>query len=184
MDKAKIKSVIEKKHKKNKSILLWWHRNGHKIMRVILWFVWIPLCLYERHSNIKKKNFIENPIKTKKWIDKVFPKMVAHYCNDEDAILIILGTDPDSYGDFSINDFTNKSIVGKQAKKYFELLTFEQREKMIVDYTIDGYEKMLLSCWQDWSKAEQQFGWDTNWNKDFCKAVVFYDSNRQIVNIK
>lgn len=178
MDKNKIKSAIEKKRKKNFGISLWWRRNGYKVMRIILWFVWVPLCFHERYSDIKRKNFIEDPVKTKRRIDKVFPKIVANYCNDENVILIILGTDFDSYGDFSTEDFTNKRVVGKRTKKYFELLTYEQREKMIIDYTIDGYDKKILSCWQDWNDAEKLFGWETNWKKNFCKAVVFYVPNR------
>lgn len=172
--------IILEINKKDSRLAAWWHKNDYKVMRVVLWFIWIPMWLHRKYVFRKKKQFVEIPSKTKKWLDKVFHKMVAHYCNEAEEILIVLGSDRENCGDFSTNDFANYNGIGKRAKKYFELLTSEQRQQMIMGYDIEGYEKKLLLCRSDWEEIEQQLGWDTNWNEDYCKAVVFYDNNKKV----
>ncbi len=158
-------------------IKAWWVNNGDKILSIILWFVYIPMIIYEKIADRIKKNFQENRLKTKKWLDKVFPKIAAYYCTDISHILVILGRVTNCYGDFCTEDFRNRYAVGKRAAKYFELLSVQQREQMIIDYEIGGYKKMMLMNWQDWCKAERKFILPPNYNKDYDKGVVFYISD-------
>lgn len=174
VDKHKIDAALKKKERRKHGIRSWGRKNGYKIMRVILWFVWLPMYAYNKWRDKKRKEFVENPLKTKKWLDKVFLKMVSYYCSDSKVILIMLGNDSDFCADFCTEDFVKKYVVGRRAKRYFEQLTRKQREEMIKNYVIDGYTKVYLQNWVDWDKIAQKLGWETNWAKDRDKAVVFY----------
>ena len=174
MNRNKIDFALKKKERREHGIRAWLRKNDYKIMRVVLWFVWLPMYAYDKRRDKKRKEFIEDPLKTKKWLDKVFAKIVSFYCSDSKVILIMLGSDSNLYADFCTEDFTKKYAVGRKAGRYFLQLTREQREEMIKNYVIDGYTKVYLQNWIDWDKIAQKFGWETNWNKDYDKAVVFY----------
>lgn len=178
MNKKRIDAAVRKR-KHQKRFEVWWNKNGYKVGRIFLWFIWIPTVIGERIQENKKSRFIENPIETKRWLDKVFPKMVAHYCTDEDnTILIMLGRDYEDYGDFSSESFTHSPAINKRTQRYFRLLTPKQREKMIIDYEIYGYNKILISNWQEWDKVTNMFNWYPNQHKDYCRAVIFYDESK------
>lgn len=178
MNREQIELAIYKKENPSK-IVSWWRKNNYKVLRVMLWYIYIPMMIHEKIVNRRIKNFSENKTKTRKYLDKAFPKIVAHYCPDISCILIVLGFDPNNNGDFCTEDFKRGYVIGKKAAKYFSLLTIEQRKQMIIDYQIDGYKKMMLTNWQDWSKAEQKFNWPPNWGKDYDKGVVFYISEEK-----
>lgn len=76
--------------------------------------------------------------------------MVGYYYSDATTIIVVLGYSTEF---LCTEDFVDSWIVGNRFARYFLMLTFEQREQMIMDYEIGGYEKKLLSNWQDYDKA-------------------------------
>ena len=167
------KKKIERAATKNK-YSVWLGKYGYIVKHIVLWFIWIPICLYEKLVDRKRKAFIEKPNKTKRLLDKVFPKMVVHYCSDINVILIMFGYHDGMYADFCTHDFTRSRSLSKRQRQYFAHLSDERIKQLIADYEIDGYEKMVLSSGQDWDIAAEKFEWETNCNKDIDRAVVFY----------
>ena len=176
LNRKQIESELQKKNNPSK-IVIWWRKNNYIVFRVILWYIFIPMWVHEKIENRRIEKFTEDKAKTRKYLDRAFPKIVRYYCSDASAILIILGFNAVNSGDFSTEDFKRGYVVGQKAARYFSMLTIEQRKQMIIDYEIDGYKKMMLTNWQDWSKAEREFDWTENWNKDYDKGVVFYVSD-------
>ena len=180
MNKNTINSAIQKRERQQHGFKHWWHINGYKVMCVVLWFIWLPMLAHEKYKEHHRKNFVENSAKTQKLLDKVFPKMVSHYCGDGKVIIVMLGSDFENYANFCTEDFHSSYALPKRVRNYFSLLTSEQLKRMMVDYEIDGYEKRIVTCWQDWDEITKMFGWAENWNKDYDKAVVFYDPEKVV----
>lgn len=178
MNKEKIDGVI-KKREHHKRFSRWWDNNGYKIMRVVFWFIWIPMFLHEKYINRKRTSFVKNPKKTKKLFDKAFPKLVAAHCSDPNIIVIGLL----DYGEFYGNDdiFTgylfSDNCLSKKVKRYFKALSPERREQLFLEYEIKGYKKIILSQDQDWEKAAKLFDWSIGYSEPY-KAVIFYNGSK------
>ena len=179
-NKKRIDAAVRQRERQKYGFGAWWNKNGYKVMRIILWFIWIPILLYEKYINRKRKSFVENSQTTKKWLNKTFPKIVACYCDDPSVIMIMLTGYGECYADIDPDTFCRCHCISKRARKYFRLLSHEQREQMILDYEIDGYKKIIVSHWQDWDKVINFFNWEDyyNYNKDYDKAVIFYDGSK------
>lgn len=176
-----INKIIKEKEKidrkRNNKIRKWWKKNDYKVIRVILFPIWIYAILEEKykksqHAKIKKCQDIK-PI-FKKYLDKVMPFMVAHYCKDAKQILI----SGDCYmGDIEFNDFYSSTIRKKYSRigNFFTIYYDELKKYILSEYQIEGYEKMILDSYRTWNEAKEKFDWaDIPYNVDYCKGVVFY----------
>ena len=178
MNKKKIDAVI-KKREQRKRFSTWWNNNSYKVMRVIFWFIWIPMLLHEKYINRQRTSFVENPEKTKKLFDKAFPKLVASHYSDPSVIVVGLA----DYGEYYANDdiFTgylfSDSCLSKKAKRYFKALSSERREQLFLDYEIEGYKKIIISQDQDWERAAKFFDWSLSYSEPY-KAIIFYDESK------
>lgn len=157
---------------------MWWIKNGYKVMRVLLWYIWVPAVLYSKLKALRSRRFVENPKRTKRIFDRIFPKLVSKHCESNDIILISLGRDDFYFCDFTSDSIADKYQVGKHASKYFNKLTSERRKIIISNYNIDGYGKELLDSSLKWSCAEEYFGLGHNYYGDSHKAVLFYNTEK------
>lgn len=171
--KEKIERAAEEKERQNRGFRSWWRKNGYKVCRVVLFPIWICVLCKEKYAKYRSEHFTEDVSKTKRYIDKAIPKLVKHYVEDPSCILISFGSFG-YYGDFSTEDFKNKFVVGHRIAQYFYDIGYYRRRDMLLDYDIDGYEKMVIDNWIKWDKAVEMFGWEPNYDKDKDKAVVFY----------
>lgn len=169
------KQFQKQEKKKNSSIRKWWNKNSYKIARVVFFYIWIPIFVYEKIKDNRYKNLKYSDDITKKYLDKVMPKLVFHY--EEDPNLILFHNTNDFggirfYWDLCSNWMTRKF---KKETKYFSKFYGLVQKYIIEEYQIDGYEKIVLDNWIDWDRAKEKFGWyDTPYNKDYAKGVVFY----------
>ena len=81
------KQCIKQKKKQNNSVRKWWRKNAHKVARVIFFYIWLPCFIYEKIKDAKYKKLTYNNNLTKKYLDRVLPKLVAHYEEDPNVIL-------------------------------------------------------------------------------------------------
>ena len=124
---------------------------------------------------VKDNNFYENPKVTQLLLEKAFPKMVAHYCEDDNVICVGLGyiEEDEGFCDFSVDDFTSSKVLNKKTRKYFQDMSSYGREQMMLKFFIDGYRKVVVNTSEKWHELSEQFGWCENWYADTEKAVVF-----------
>lgn len=165
----------KQERKRNSSMRKWWSKNSYKVCRVVFFYIWIPVFVYEKIKDAKYKNLKYDNNTTKKYLDKVMPKLVSHY--EESPNLILFHNTSDFggirfYWDLCSNWMTRKF---KKETKYFSKFYGLVQKYIIEEYQIDGYEKMVLDNWIDWDRAKEKFDWyDTPYNKDYAKGVVFY----------
>jgi hypothetical protein len=169
------KQFKKQKKKRNSSTRKWWKKNKHKIARVVLFYIWIPILLHEKIKNTRYKNLTYSNDTTQKYLDKVMPKLVYHYEEDPNLILF---HDTEDFGGIRFywdlcSNWMRKTF--KKETRYFGKFNKEVKNYIIQEYNIDGYKKMILSNWADWRKAQKLFGWySTPYNADYANGVVFY----------
>lgn len=169
------KQFQKQEKKKNSSIRKWWNKNAYKIARVIFFYIWIPILVCEKVKDSKYKNLKYSDDTTKKYLDKVMPKLVSHY--EENPNLLLFHNTSDFGGIRFYWDLCS-SWMQKNFKKetqYFSKFHWLVQKYIIEEYQIDGYEKMILDNWTDWSKAKEKFDWyGVPYNVDYAKGVLFY----------
>jgi hypothetical protein len=167
-------SIIKAKEKADKKhpIRSWWSKNNYKVLRVIFFPAWIYYILREKYKDKNYASLTYTPELCKKYLDKVLPNMVAHYCEDAKIFLI---SDSDDMGDIEFYDFWQYRKQNKKYKKFFVKFEYKIKEYILNEYEIDGYSKMTLLNWTHWDQAKNKFGWsETPYNSDYKKGVVFY----------
>ena len=169
------KQFKKNEKKKNSAIRNWWRKNDYKVYRVLLFYVYIPVYFYEKAKKTRYDSMKYSDELTKKYLDKVLPKLVARYEESPNEILFHNTEDFGGirfYWDLCSNYMRKKF---KKETRYFTKFDSKVREYIIDEYTIDGYEKLKLLNWTDWSKAKEKFGWySTPYNTDYAKGAMFY----------
>jgi len=167
-------SLIKAKAKKDKKrpIRDWWRKNDYKVFRVILFPVYFVSLFSERHKDKTYEQMEFSSDVCKKYLDKVLPNMVAHYCEDAKNFLI---SSTDDMGDLEFHDFWGSYNKNKKSSRFFLKFDNQFRDYIMNEYQIDGYQKMTLTNWTHWDKAKEKFDWGgTPYNSDYAKGVIFY----------
>ena len=171
-----IEKQFKKRDKKRDSALRsWWRKNDFKVARVLLFFIWIPYMIYKNIKDNSYNNLTFDTALTKRYLDRVLPKMAAQY--EEDSNLILFH-DSDDFGGINFywnmcSDWMAKNF--RKETRYFRKFNREVKAYIVQEYIINGYEKLVLDNWIDWDRAKEKFGWGgTPYNKDYAKGVVFY----------
>jgi hypothetical protein len=175
------KQFQKKEQKKNNKIRKWWSKNSYKVFRVVFFYIWIPALIHKKLKDSRYKKLEYDDKITKKYLDKVMPKLVP-YCLDTPAYILFHNTNDFGgirfYWDLCSNWMARKF---KKETKYFSKFHALVQNYIIEEYQIDGYEKMVLDNWNDWNRASEKFDWGcTPYNKDYAKGVIFYKENLQL----
>lgn len=169
------KQFQKQDRKKNNALRKWWRKNDYKVLRVLLFYIWIPCWAYDKIKDARYENLTYSNATTKKYLDKVMPKLVAHYEENPNTILF---SDADDFGGITFRDLSFSSFMKKHFKKeskYFSKFNRLIKKYIIEEYQIDGYKKIVLDNWMDWNKAKEKFGWyHTPYNANYVKGIVFY----------
>lgn len=170
------KEYAKHERRNNSKLHKWWCKNKHKILRVVLFWIYIPMLCYEKLKDRQYKALKYDDNVTKKYLDKLLPKIVVRKGVDPARILITNTDDYDSvrfYWDFDSAWMRRKH---KNAARY--LSKFSKRvETYIMDtYQIDGYKKMVFNNFNDWKAAKDIFGWEyVPWNYENSHGALFYE---------
>ena len=170
-----IEKAFKKKEKReNSKVRKWWRKRGHKVLRVLLFYIWIPCWCFQ---NLKDKRYKEmsysNDI-AKKYLDECLPALVARHEESSDVFIF---HDCDDYSGIRFYWSFTSSWFRKKFKKqssYFVKFSREVKEYIINGYQIDGYSKIVLDSWRSWSEACRRFDWNKPWNADHAVGVVFF----------
>lgn len=157
----KAKNKLDRKE--NNKFRKWWVKNRHIIFRTILFPIWITLEMCEKYKNNTYEKMEYSPKLTKKYLDKILPKMVVGYCYDVKNFTISNSNDA---GDIRVYDFSRKN---KYLSKFSHLLL----DYIINEYEIEGYKKFVMNTPAHWRKASQKLEWYVPYDYDTAKGVLF-----------
>ena len=120
-----------KTHKEKSKFSKWWDKNGYKVMRIILFPIWIVVWLKEKYNNKKIKNCKWSEKRAKEFCDKYLPI----FCSKTDEGFYFYNN---GYG-FSSKRLKHKDRLFASCYKY-KILDY-----IVKNYAIDGYMKENLS---------------------------------------
>lgn len=149
----------------------WWHNNGYKICRILLFWIWIPMWCYEKIQNKHYQSMKYSDKKTKKYLDKVLPQIIVA----PDMFVF--------YNEYSFDgmNFYPKLFALSKPKKigvYFHRFKKEVERYIIYQYQIVGYCKVITSTCADWIRIKKKFIWYNVPRKaNDITGVVFYKKN-------
>ena len=168
---------INKNNIRNATFFKWWRKNDYKVYRVIFFPIYIIQVIREKCHKISYEKLQFSNEQSKKLIDKELSRLVAYEIDrgfsSKDEEIAICTSD-----DFGIS-FSSFGLWyrgrNKSAKNYFLKFSSEIKEFIINEYTIEGYQKMVIDNWILWDRAKEKFGWGgTPNNKDYAIGVIFY----------
>ena len=170
-----IEKTFKKKEKREASkIRKWWQKHGYKVLRVLLFYVWIPCWCHQKLKDKRYKEMSYNDNTTKKYLDKCLPTLVAHCEESSDVFLFHHCED---YGGIHFFWTFNSSWFEKKFKKqssYFVKFSREVEKYIISNYQVNGYDKIVLDNYKLWSDACDRFDWNVPYNADNAVGVVFF----------
>ena len=171
------KECAKFERKKNNKLRKWWRHNGYKILRVVLFWLYIPVVCWEKFKDKRYKNLQYDDTTTKKYLDKVLPKLAVHEGMDPTHILIAHIYESDVQC-IRFHLTFGRAWMWKRYKKASRYLTefSQQVEAYIMNtYQIDGYKKMTFNNFDDWRAAKNMFEWDyVPWDCERANGVLFY----------
>lgn len=166
------KQVAKKQRKENNKLLKWWSRNSYKVWRVLLFWVWIPIMLFDKTKDQQYKAMKYREETTKKYLDKVLPYLVSHWDEDPNCFLFTTYSD---MGGVNFRALMSLRRRYRKQERYFIKFYEEVKAYIVRTYEIDGYEKFPILTSADWYAAKEKFDWGgTPYHDDIAKGVVFY----------
>ena len=168
---------ISKNNIRNATFFKWWRKNDYKIYCIIFFPIYIIQLIREKYNENSYEKLQFSNEKNKKLIDAELSRLVAidikcNLASEDDEIVIC--TDRDFGIDFSSFGAWYRG-KNKKTKSYFLKFSSEIKEFIINEYTIDGYQKMVIDNWIKWDQAKEKFGWERPpYDKDHAIGVIFY----------
>lgn len=177
------KTLMAKEQRKNdfnnNRLFKWLRKNRHKVMRVVLFPIWIAVLLIEKYKDRRHKSLVFTEEYCKKCLDKMISKLIIFHKEDPNCFLI---SDCDDFGYITFDElygFNSRYYLEKHGCKReirFTRKFYKMVEVYIMDeYRIDGYHKMTMNSYKEWKEAKDKFDWgSTPYSCDGRKGVVFY----------
>lgn len=166
------KQVVKKQRRENNKIRKWWHKNSYKVWRVLLFWLWIPIVLFDKKRNKQYKRMQYSIETTKKYLNKVLPYLVSYWGEEPNCFLITSASD---MGGIDFRALMNLPRRYRKQEIYFTKFYQEVKAYLVRTYQVDGYAKFPILTYEDWQAAKEKFDWGgTPYNDDVAKGVVFY----------
>lgn len=166
------KQVAKKQRKESNKLRKWWSRNDYKVWRVLLFWLWIPIMLFNKKKDKQYETMKYSEERTKKYLDKVLPYLVSYWCDDHSCFLFTTAGD---MGDINFKALMRLPRRYRKQERYFTKFYEEVKAYIVRTYEIDGYEKFSILTYSDWQAAKEKFDWGgTPYHDDIAKGVVFY----------
>lgn len=166
------KQVAKKKRRENNKLRKWWRENSYKILRVVLFWLWIPIKLFDDADDKKYKTMQYSDETTKKYLDKVLPYLVSYWGEESDCFLM---TDAGDMGGINFKALLNLPNRYRKQERYFTKFYQEVKAYIVRTYEVDGYEKFAIMTSGDWYAAKEKFDWGgVPYSDKYAKGVVFY----------
>lgn len=144
---AEIIKAMNRKNEKH-PIRNWWHKNGYKVMRVILFPIWIPVWAVDK---IQNKMYVRT-----EWSDERANKILSYYVprkcswNEEEQELYFFDN---GYG-WSISHA--KKYLKRKDRRFWNKFNGwcggRIREYLLNTFELEGFTKKLGNCEDGWTE--------------------------------
>ena len=144
---AEIIKAMNRKNKKH-PIRDWWHNNGYKVMRVVLFPIWIPVWAVDK---IQNKMYVRT-----EWSDERANKILSYYVprkcswNEEEQELYFFDN---GYG-WSISHA--KKYLKRKDRRFWNKFNGWSggriREYLLNTFELEGFTKKLGNCEDGWTE--------------------------------
>ena len=166
------KQVARRQRRENNKIKKWWQHNSYKVWRVLLFWLWIPIKVFNIKTDKRYKAMQYSNETTKKYLDKVLPYLVAYWREDPNCFLI---TSAGDMGSIRFRALMSLPRRYRKQERYFTKFYQEVQTYIVRTYEVDGYNKFPILTSGDWYAAKEKFDWGgVPYSDDYAKGVVFY----------
>lgn len=144
---AEILKAMNRKNKKH-PIRNWWNKNGHKVMRVVLFPIWIPVWAVDRMKDKMYARIEWNEERVKEILNYYVPRKCSW--NEEDQELYFFDN---GYG-WSMC-YAKKRLKFKDRrfwKKYNGWVGGAIRQYLLTYFELEGFTKELGNCEDGWTE--------------------------------
>lgn len=163
---------------RSSKLFTWWHKNSYIVARIVFFPIWAYVVCVEKYKDHKYKSLVFSEETCRKYLNKLFPKLIAYYDEDPYCFTIV---DCDSFGYITFNDLCgicSSYLESRRCKKevaFTRKFSREVKDYIINKYEIPGYTKITMTNYSEWEAAKDKFGWySVPYRADYCKGVVFY----------
>ena len=170
----KIERQVDKnKRRENNRFKKWWRNNNYKVWRALLFWIWIPIVLWDNIDNKHYTAMKYSDEETKRHLDKVMPYLVAHWREEPNCFLM---TNASDMGGIRFRDgLWDLPRKYRKQRRYFLKFYDYVTAYIVRKYQIEGYEKFPILTSGDWYSAKEKFDWGgVPYSDDIVKGVVFY----------
>lgn len=143
MNKEVIKAMKNKTTKTQRA-RQWWYKNGYKVMRVVLFPIWLTICAKEKiesHLNNKQEWNEERA-------DKILNYYIPRYSewNKEEKEFYFFDN---GYG---WNIGLAKRHLKRKDRRFWKVNHYRIRNYLIESFELEGFTKEILSTTEGWTE--------------------------------
>lgn len=147
---ADIIKIIKKKEKVNKkksrpTLRKWWNKNGYKVLRVILFPIWIYGIIQEKITKWLDNRQEWNEQRAKEILSYYVPRK-SEWDEEENAFYFF----DNGYGWGKLA----KKYLKRKDRRFFEVNNVKLRRYLIDDFELEGFEKKWGDCPEGWTELE------------------------------
>ncbi len=167
------KDIVQAKEKKYET---WWDKHYITLLRILFWYIYLPLLLFEKIEQLIEKQYTVNDKHTEKYLDKAFLGLITTYSEDNIIVLFGRGRMSNNFHvshAFDSHDFIYNKCAGRKANRYFSQFKIEDIDKLVISYEIKGYTKIVINSWLDWEHAKREYNIKYCGDIDNAKAVIW-----------
>ena len=144
---AEIIKAMNKKEKKN-TFRKWWNKNGYKVMRVILFPIWIGMVITEKINKYLNSRQEWSEARAKEILNYYIPRR-ADWCAEDKTFYF----------------FDNGMGWGKLAQKYLKRKDRRWwnlhrgwtggkiRDYLLNEFELEGFTKEIGNCYDGWTEV-------------------------------
>jgi hypothetical protein len=144
---AEVIKAMNKKEKKH-NFRKWWNNNGYKVMRVILFPIWIFTIIYKKINvwlNARNKWSDE---RAKEILNYYIPRRATWDAEDKDFYFFDNG--------YGWNIYLAKKYLKRKDRRWWELHNGfcggKIREYLINEFELEGFEKDIRDTFDGWTE--------------------------------
>lgn len=139
---ADIRKIIEKKNKAH-PIRDWWDKNGYKVLRVVLFPLWICICAQEK--------FVEYLNSRQSWNEERASQILSYYVPrkagwDETDQAFYFFDNGMGWGNLA------KEHLKRKDRRFWKIYNHKIRHYLIDEFELDGFTKEVIDCSNGWTE--------------------------------
>lgn len=141
---AEIIKAMNRKNKKN-SLNRWWYRNGHKVMRVVLFPIWICMWASDKIKNWLNAQQVWSEERANEILNYYIPRRSEWDAREETF----------HFFDNGMGWYLRsaKKYLKRKDRRFWYLFHYKIRWYLIDNYELEGFKKEKGDCSDGWTEV-------------------------------